>query len=188
MKKLLLLTVLAMLSFTEMAAQDDELHLKNGNILKGSIKEISKGRIAFKIGKKSKTYKQKEVLKVIKKNDEEYGTYEYAYRKINGIPEKSLCGKLISGKASLYITYRFIYDGNMNNRTIGSNLCTYYINIDGKDKALKVLPPSLTTPFPKKVSKYISDCSSLSQRVKKRELKYKDLKEITETYNSNCSI
>ena len=72
-------------------------------------------------------------------------------------------------------------------KTIGGPFSIYYMYIDGKAKALKIMPNSLTTPFNKSVSAYTTSCSSLSKDIKKKKLKYEDLAIITKKYNDSCS-
>ncbi len=187
MKLKYLFNIVCLLFITSSYSQD-QLHLKNGKVLNGTVKSILKGKVTFKIGKKNKNYTSKVVSKVIDRD--ENGTIEYTYRKIKGVPENSLSGEIVSGKASLYITYFHVYGSGKDvhgTYQTGYGQQVYYLHIKGKEKALKILPGSLVTPFYKRVSKYISDCDNLSLTVKNKELHYNDMPEITKKYNSSCS-
>jgi len=187
-----IITVVLLLFVVNTYAQD-KVYLKDGKILKGRIRTILKGKVQLKHGKKGKTkgYSSNKVLKVVDFDGSESVTY--TYRDINGIPKTSLSGELIKGKASLYVTYFYVHGsgrsvdgGGSIVKEMGGGYAVYYIYIEGRKKALKVMGNSLTTPFYKRVSKYLSDCTSISTSVKNKEYHYKDIEEIIEKYNENC--
>jgi len=187
--KATIITTIALFFLTiSVSFSQDKAHLKNGKIIEGRVISIDQGKLYIKTGRKTKKFDNKTLEKVIVNSED--GTIEYKYRDISGISKKVLLGELVSGKASLYVMFMNVQtsmNNNVGGRTISSyGQPLYFLFSDGKEKAIKIMPPSLVTPF-KRVGKYLSDCKSVYSAVKSRELRYGDLEEIVKKYNSECS-
>jgi len=186
-KKVTTVIILFFLTITASYCQD-KAYLKNGETLSGQVVSIEQGKLYFKTGRKTKKYGYEDVDKVIDNGDD--NSVEYKYRDIPGVSKKVLLGELVSGKASLYVMFMHVQTSTSNSiggKTISSyGQPLYFLFAKGKEKAMKIMPPSLVTPF-KRVGKYLSDCKSVYAAVKRRELRYRDIEEIVKKYNSECT-
>ena len=164
-------------TFSSFCFSQDYLFLKNGTEIYGSVLYINKAKVYFEDADTGDRKWHKKIEKLIDNVNE--NTIEYKVRDIDGL-SSYLSGELVSGKASYYRIHKHVAGGQ-------GYLSFYYIYKEGDKKAFKDLPNSLTTPFHKRLSKYFSDCPTLSKKIKSKVYNYSDTEEIIKFYNTNCA-
>ena len=173
MKKIFLASVL-FLFLTSISYSQDQLFLKGDVQIDGTILQIGKFGLQVEDAKtgKKKWYKGKKILRAIDNRNGE--KIEYKFRDINGM-SKYLSAEIISGEMSYYMVH-FYMTNNVGDGTPGSTYgvgnfnAEYFFYRKGDKKAFYNVTPGVMSPFHKRVANYFSDCPSLSEKIKNKEL------------------
>ncbi|WAC02125.1 hypothetical protein N7U66_20505 [Lacinutrix neustonica] len=205
---LLLLTFSMSLSFAQYSWTKGELILKNGTTLTGLIKlpTVSKDLIAFngkekvkfKTDKKAKAQKFEETQVnqiVFRNSDTETAIFEYIpiSKKRTGI------FKIITkGKATLYAKNVSVnnssgpaYMGGVNGGTPMYYMYSYadfdefYVLRENEEIASPLITIRPSRSFRHRAKEYFADCTSVVLKLKNKDYRKEDIKEMVEAYN-NC--
>ncbi|CAL68064.1 hypothetical protein [Christiangramia forsetii] len=183
------LLIIPSLIFTlNFAYSQDQLILKNGEIVTGVVTAINKEvvRIDSDDAGRVKRYTDRDVEKAIIFIDDK--EVEFTYETVPFLG-KVLLGKLYDGKVDLYTTQTYVPGGEdhtkPNNYRMGGQWSMYYMKKDKEDDFFDLnYDGVLFNKFHNRVSKYFNDCPSLSKKIKNKEFKMENLEEIAKTYNS----
>lgn len=183
-----LLIILCLIFTGNSAFSQDKLFLKSGEIVTGVVIAINKEvvRIDSESAGKVKRYTDKDIEKAIILIDDK--EVEFTYENVPFLG-KVLLGKLYDGKVDLYTTQTYVAGGedhtSPNGYRTGGQWTMYYMKRDNENKFFDLnYDGVLFNKFHNRVSKYFKDCSSLSKRIKNKELTMGDLEEIAVIYNS----
>ncbi len=152
------------------------IYLKDGNTKKGIIKTRNFGGIKYK-EKKESDVELYDYNNIIGYDITENGIVKYRYKKVgNNNPQIMQIVRL--GKINLYSI-------KVANRDITTGIKVNYSFIYFIEK------DNITTRVGKKISKsdleFFNDCPSLIKKIKKKEFKKKDVYQIINFYDMNCS-
>lgn len=182
------LIILCLLFSINHAFSQDKLFLKSGEIVTGVVTAINKEVVRIDSDKagRVKRYSDKDVEKAIIFIDDK--EVEFVYENVPFLG-KVLLGKLYDGKVDLYTTQTYVAGGEdhtkLNNYRMGGQWSMYYMKKDNEDKFFDLNYDGLVfNKFHNRVSKYFSDCKSLSKKIKNKELTMRDLDKIAILYDS----
>lgn len=200
MKKLLfILTLLITLSSF---GQDQKaiIYFRNGTELKGLASITDSGsKIRFKKAEKAKKiiYDSQKVDKiVIRENDKDV---LYQYKIIKNKKKPLLLEPIKEGKVTLYKIVNqgynpSVYTGNGYGSGGWSNgnyysISSYYVSKDNGNIVIHLGEKGtiFTKNFKKAASEYFNDCSELVEKIQSKEFRKRDIVEIVEYYNGNCT-
>ena len=184
MKYSLILSLILLFIFPKVIASQSNkavLTLKDGTELSGYGKLRNFSKVKFKKSKNATPvdYKFNVVEKIeITKDD---GVETYVFLPIKGKGKPKALQQLVKGKVSLYrIRDWHAYDN-------GGIKDKYYLRRGEGDVVLFISSDPFSRSFKKAGSKYFKDCSSLVQKIKKKEFKKKNIEEAVKYYNSKCN-
>ncbi|WP_146106949.1 hypothetical protein [Polaribacter porphyrae] len=171
---------------------------KDGSILKGLSKKKGSHQIKFKKDRssKAKKYQLKDV--------DEY--FEYYYGKkvrfkclyIKESRKHLLMQEVIKGKVSLYIIgasgqhVGMGFGGNSDGfGGIGGpssfSIESYYLKRNGEDYVHYITSTGgFSRNFIKYASEFFNDCPKLVEKIKKKEYKKREIREVVKFYNTDC--
>jgi hypothetical protein len=189
MKKILLLIIL----FTGVymhAQKNVTLFFRNGDSLK-VISYVSSGMttIKYRISEDSKKIKvdYKKVKKVVRYFKSDSTTYTYKIKK--GYTTPILLEQVASGKMYLY-RFNFTRNSNFGNgMSMSSNHSEYYICKEDKDVVITFNASGIfiENSFRKKSKIIFKDCPALLKKILDKTWKMKNIPEIVEYYNNQCT-
>lgn len=173
-----------------------ELIFKDGSIMEGIAEPIHSNNIKFRKELKAKrqyfTFEEVDTLKVY----DEIEPTIYVLVKIKNAYVPKVLELTSAGKNVVY--YRDILKGgtvaipNSNGRTTtmgaGFSRAVYsYVRKTNEEEAVLLASSNwISKNFKNTASKFFSDCPELVKKIRNREFKKRDLKEITDFYNTKC--
>ena len=171
---------------------------KDGTILKGLSKKKGSHQIKFKKERssKAKKYQLKEVEEYFEYYNGEEVKYKYLY--IKESKKYLLMQEVIKDKVSLYIigaTGQHVgmgFGGNSNGfGGVGGassfSIESYYLKRNGEDYVHYITSTGgFSKNFVKSASEFFNDCLILVEKIKKKEYKKRDIREVVKFYNTNC--
>jgi hypothetical protein len=168
------------------------LTFNDGTKLEGLGKLKGSERVKFRKDKntKAKKYHFKDLESVNIYEGSEKTTYVYLYVKEKN--DYKVLQEIIIGELSLYITITHVQHVNMGfgGPGVGASFTTkdYYLKRKVEKKANQLGPRGLFLKnFKKYASIYFNDCPKLSEKIKIKEFRRRDIVEIVEYYNNNCT-
>lgn len=174
------------------------VELKTGEIKKGYI-QLKQSLLSIMGNSNPKWevyYKEnKEDVKHTRYKIKEVSLVQYGDRVYETIPLKKgkmhLIERVQSGKIKLYNQNVITLTGNLNNNMISGGISKYYYLFrKGDEKAERFIVNDEVIrfeSFKNKAKKYFGDCLMLIDRLKEGVYKKRDIEDIVQFYNQNCS-
>lgn len=186
MKKIFVIT-LFLFSTTLISQEKASLILRNGDTLNGySYARETLQSIKFQKEKDSKKvkYNYKQVKRVLFRNQ------IFDYKVIEGIRSTPRLYKLMKpGKVSLY-RFDFTRTSNFNNFSMSNEVVEYSVckNYSDLVTVFNASGLGIERSFRKKAAKFFKDCPELVEKIKSKTWRMKNIPEIVDYYNNNCSM
>jgi hypothetical protein len=171
---------------------------KDGTILKGLSKRKGSHQIKFKKDRssKAKKYQLKEVEEYFEYYNGEKVKYKYLY--IKESRKYLLMQEVIKDKVSLYIIgtsgqhVGMGFGGNSDGfGSVGGassfSIESYYLKREGEKEVTYITSTgAFSRNFIDSTSYFFIDCPELVEKIKKKEYKKRDIREVVKFYNTNC--
>jgi hypothetical protein len=202
MKSKLLFLTIALLSIVNTFAQYEKttVHYRNGEVKQGFAKfAFMSDKLKFKETKEQKkpsllTYKELDKFVIGYGNDKT----EYQYKIVKGKPGAKLLKVKLRGDVSLYYEIKTsggapMAMGGVGGMTMGmgfsSSTEVYYIAKKDDDIVIQLFNMLGVSKkkFKKIVPEFFGDCPELIEKIKNKEYKKRDIVEIVDYYNNECS-
>lgn len=198
MKKLFVLMMLCIVYSVSAQKTKAIIYFKDGTQKEGYGKLAASNSVKFKESKKGEVKKYtRDDLESVKIYTDE-GIEKYVYVKIENINNSMLVNEVLKGKLSLYKETQYNYNrGGFGMGAsgmafgIGSSYKTtqYFLLKEGQNEAVNFGKKGglVTKNFKKVVKESLDECPGLVKKVESGEFKRRDIVEMVEFYNQNCS-
>ena len=188
MKKIILLNLLFFSSLLSFAQVSVTIKLKNNQEIKDSVKQIGIELISLKTDKKYNLNEISDIKVFNKKKTKHYYILDVKSHKNSKRVQKGLGTKVYSnGNIELYFI-SFSYNIKNNQRIIYNSNTEIFIKRKNSKYTYNIgcIDGAGCKNIKKRLYDFFSDCPSLIERIKKNQIKERNIKKIIDYYVESC--